>query len=138
MHVEATKARCRQHRRRQNQAIGGDNRGVGAEIGKFLCHSIVAQSRWGPHLDSVPLGQQLHRRRLQAMPPPGRARRLGVHRTDAVAGRDQRVEHGRGKWRRPKKDKVHRSSNTGWPAAPDHDRIGSKRTAIRPDTWILL
>jgi hypothetical protein len=52
---------------------------------------------------------------------------------------DQRVEDRRGKQRRPHKDEVHpHSDNRLSPAASDHDRIGSKRRAIRSDTSIMV
>ena len=74
----------------QQQAVGDDDRGVGAKVAKRLLLGLALQRHRRAHLDAEPLGLALHRRRRQLQPAPaGGARRLRVDRGDSRGRRRQ-------------------------------------------------
>ena len=88
---------ARQERRRQDQPVGDDHRGVEPQCGESRLHRRIAhwriatQKRRRAHLEAKPLGGQVHRTGPHRLAAPGRPRRLAVDRGDRMPGVVQRL-----------------------------------------------
>jgi hypothetical protein len=74
--IEAAMARRLEDRQRQDQAVGGDDRGIEVERREIRLGLGVAQAERGPHLDPGRFGSLVHGRWLQPLAPACRPRRL--------------------------------------------------------------
>ncbi len=98
--IEAAEPGRRQHRLRQDQAIGRHYCRVEAERGE-LGNGSGVEARRRMHGQVRCLGCLLHGRGLRSLAATGRTRRLAVDGGDVVPGRAQRLEARNGEVRRP-------------------------------------
>ena len=119
MHIEAAEPRRGQNRPRQNQAVRGDHRGIGAERSEGGLLRFVPQGRRKADLKAALCRQRLNRRGLRPLSAAGGARWLRVDREDPVPGRDQSAQDRRGERGRAHENEVERLSRTddvyAWP-----------------------
>ena len=79
MHVEAAQTRRFEHRLGQDEAVGGDHRGIEAERGEFL-RFLGAKPFGRENGDAQLFGRVLHRRCERLVAAAGGARRLAIDR----------------------------------------------------------
>ena len=108
VNIQAPVARRVEHRLRQDQAIGGDNRDIGPMRCKRGLFIGALQADRGVHRNAGGLCRQMHRRWLQLLAPARRARRLRIGRDHLVPGRDQRVQRRHRKFGGSHEDHAHR------------------------------
>ncbi len=86
MNIETTQTRGGQNGRRQDQAIGGDNRDIGIERGKFPLNILIAQADGVAHLDPKAFRLQMHRGGGKLLATARTARRLAIYGGNLVPG----------------------------------------------------
>ena len=89
MQVDAAEARRVEDRPRQEQAVGADDREIGAERGELGLRLGILERARRAHRQAQPLGRLVHGRAAQLVAAAGRAWRLGVDGGDLVAGGEQ-------------------------------------------------
>src|SRR5438067_1125236 len=123
MHVEAAKARRCQDRGGQNQAIGGDDGSVGAQLGES--RTLLAQSSRMAYRETALLRQQLNRRGLQTTTASRRPRRLSIDGKDMVSGSNQLLQDRRGKAGRSHEDEAEGPARSGISHRRDPSKLAS-------------
>src|SRR5690349_24863742 len=97
MDVEAPKPRRGQDRRRQDQAVGGNHRGIGVERSEFRLLLFTPQRGRAADGKLVRRRKRLNRGRLRPMASPRRPWWLRIDGYDVMPSLDQRLEDGRSK-----------------------------------------
>lgn len=98
MDIDAAQARCLQHGRWQNQAIGGDNRHIGGQGGKSgVFGRIAPHPSGGAHRQAQFQGCQMHRAWRLPLAAMGRLGRLRIDADDLMRGM-QRPQGGDGEF----------------------------------------
>ena len=108
MQVEGAMARAVENGLGQDNAIGHDHRGIGAERSEARLLFGALQPRRREHGEARSLGLLLHGGWAQGHAPPGLARRLGVDRHDLVAAATDRAQRGHREVGRSHEDDAHR------------------------------
>ena len=140
MKVEAAEPRRRQHRRRQNEAVGDDDADVGGEGAERLLRLGAAQGRRRHDRQAEFVGEPMDwgLGQLQAA-PSGRLRRAGVDRDDLVAMLENGAQGRSGEIRRAHENDPHgrahsiappggQSARRAFPRAPSGASLPARRT----------
>ena len=107
MDVQATQARNVEHRLRQDQAIGGHDHHISAQLTQPIPGLRIAQRRWLPDLDAMSLCPQFDRAGDDLLATLGRLVGAGEHQGDVVSGPVQGIERTLGKDGCPGKNQPH-------------------------------